>query len=66
MPIRRCEPVETTSAAARPTFGEVAALMEATIAAERAEDIAVPPDLTHKTFALTRKLVALARQGPVG
>ena len=46
------EPVETT----RPTPGEVAALMNAAIAAARAEGIAVPPDLARKTFAATRKL----------
>jgi hypothetical protein len=56
------EPVKTTSAAARPTPGEVAALMEAAIAAARAEGIAVPPDLARKTFAVTRKLAALARR----
>ncbi len=60
------EPVETTSAAARPTLGEVAALMEAVIAAARAEGIAVPPDLARKTFALTRKLAALTRGRDTG
>ena len=45
------EPVEMTSAAVRPTPGEVAALMEAAIATARAEGIAVPPDLARKTFA---------------
>ena len=58
-PMAEDEPVETTSAAARPTPGEVAALMNAAIAAARAEGIAVPPDLARKTFAATRKLAAL-------
>jgi len=61
-PTAEDEPVKTTSAAARPTPGEVAALMEAAIAAARAEGIAVPPDLARKTFAVTRKLAALARR----
>jgi hypothetical protein len=50
------KPVETTSAAARPTPDEVAALMNAAIATARAEGVAVPPDLARKTFAVTRKL----------
>ncbi len=50
------EPVETTSAAARLTLGDVAALMNAAIATARAAGIAVPPDLARKTFAVTRKL----------
>ncbi len=50
------EPVDTTSGAARPTPDEVAALMNATIEAARAEGIAIPPDLARKTFAVTRKL----------
>jgi hypothetical protein len=58
-PMAEDEPVKTTSAAAP---GEVAALMEAAIAAARAEGIAVPPDLARKTFAATRKLAALARR----
>jgi hypothetical protein len=60
------EPVETTSAAARMTSDEVAALMNAAIAAAQAEGIAVPPDLARKTFAVTRKLAALARRRGVG
>jgi len=60
------EPVEMTSAAVRPTPGEVAALMEAAIATARAEGIAVPPDLARKTFAMTRKLAALARRRDAG
>ena len=55
-PMAEDEPVETTSAAARPTPDEVAALMNAAIATARAEGIAVPPDLARKTFAVTRKL----------
>ncbi|MGD0103117.1 MAG: hypothetical protein ABSC06_03670 [Rhodopila sp.] len=61
-PMAEDEPLETTSAAERPTLGEVAALMEAAIAAAQAEGIAVPPDLARKTFAVTRKLAALARR----
>ena len=60
------EPVETTSAAARPTPGAVAALMNAAIATARAEGIAVPPDLARKTFAATRKLAARARRRDAG
>jgi len=60
------EPVETTSAATRMTPDEVAALMNAAIAAARTEGIAVPPDLARKTFAVTRKLAALARRRGVG
>jgi hypothetical protein len=56
------EPVETTTAAARPTPGEVAAQMNAAIATARAEGIAVSPDLASKTFAAPRKLAALARR----
>ena len=56
------EPVETTSAAARPTPDEAAALMNAAIAAALAEGIAIPPDLARKTFAVTRKLAAQARR----
>ena len=59
------EPVETTSAA-RPTPGEVAALMEAAIAAARPEGIAVSPDLARKTFAATRTLAALATRRDPG
>jgi hypothetical protein len=59
-------PVETTSAAARLTPDEVAALMEAAIATARAEGLAVPPDLARKTFAATRKLAALARRRDAG
>jgi hypothetical protein len=59
------EPAET-SAAARPTPGEVATLMEAAIVAARAEGIAVPPDLARKTFVATRKLAALARRRDAG
>jgi hypothetical protein len=55
-PMAEDKPVETTSAAARPTPDEVAALMNAAIATARAEGIAVPPDLARKTFAVTRKL----------
>jgi hypothetical protein len=55
-PMAEEKPVETTSAAARPTPDEVAALMNAAIATARAEGIAVPPDLARKTFAVTRKL----------
>ena len=51
------KPVETTSAAERPTPDEVAALMNAAIATALAEGIAVPPDLVCKTFAVTRKLL---------
>ena len=65
-PMAEDEPVETTSAAARPTLGEVAALMEAAIAAAREEGIPVPPDLARKTFAVTRKLAALARRRDAG
>jgi hypothetical protein len=65
-PMAEDEPVETTSAATRPTPDEVAALMEAAIAAARAEGIAVPPDLARKTFAMTRKLAALARRRDAG
>jgi hypothetical protein len=57
------EPVESTSGAARPTLDEVAALMNAAIAAARAEGIAIPPDLARKTFAATRKQAAQARRG---
>jgi hypothetical protein len=60
------ELIETMSAAARPAPGEVAALMNAAIAAARAEGIAVPPDLARKTFAATRKLAALARGRDAG
>ncbi len=60
------EPVETTSAAARSTSGEMAALMEAVIVTARAEGIAVPPDLARRTFAATRRLAALARRGDRG
>jgi hypothetical protein len=52
---------ETKSAAARPTLGEVTAMMNAVIETARTEGIAVPPDLARKTFAVTRKLAALAR-----
>lgn len=55
-PMAEEKPVETTSAAARPTPDEVAALMNAAIATARAEGIAIPPDLARKTFAVTRKL----------
>ena len=55
-PMSEDELVETTSAAARLTPGDVAALMNAAIAAARAAGIAVPPDLARKTFAATRKL----------
>jgi hypothetical protein len=55
-PMAEDKPVETTSATARPTPDEVAALMNAAIATARAEGIAVPPDLARKTFAVTRKL----------
>ena len=65
-PMAEDEPVETTSAAARSTPGEVAAVMEAAIAAARAEGIAVPLDLARKTFAATRKLAALARRRDPG
>ncbi len=64
-PMAEEEPVATKSPAARPTPGDVAALMNKAIAAARAEGIAVPPDLARKTFAVTRKLAALARErGP--
>ena len=66
VPMAEDEPVEMTSAAVRPTPGEVAALMEAAIATARAEGIAVPPDLARKTFAMTRKLAALARRRDAG
>ena len=56
------EPVVTTSAATRRTPDEVAALMNAAIAAALAEGIAVPPDLARRTCAVTRKLAALARR----
>ncbi len=56
------EPVETTSAAARPTPDEVVALMNAAIAVAREEGINVPPDLARRTFAMTRRLAALARR----
>jgi hypothetical protein len=65
-PMAEDEPVETTSAAAQPTPGDVAALMNAAIAAARAEGIAVPPNLARKTFAVTRKLAALARRRDPG
>jgi len=65
-PMAEDEPVEMTSAAARPTSGEVAALMNSAIATARAEGIAVPPDLARKTFAATRKLAALARRRDAG
>jgi hypothetical protein len=58
------EPVETTPAA-RLTPDEVAALMEAAIAAARAEGIAVPPDLARKSFVVTRNL-ARSRRRPAG
>ena len=57
------EPAETTSAAARPTPGEVAALMEAAIVAARVEGIAVPPDLARKTFAMPFTWAAMAVPG---
>jgi hypothetical protein len=65
-PMAEDEPVETRSAAARPTPGEVAALMNAAIAAARDEGIAVPPDLARRTFVATRKLAALARRRDAG
>ncbi len=60
------QPVARKSPAARPTPGEVAALMNKAIAAARAEGIAVPPDLVRKTFAVTRTLARLARAGEAG
>jgi hypothetical protein len=60
------ELIETTSAAARMTPYEVAAVKNAAIAAARAEGIAVPPDFARRTFAVTRKLVALARRPGAG
>jgi hypothetical protein len=60
------EPVETTSAAARLTPDDVAALMNAAIATARAEGIAVPPDLARRTFAVTRKLAMRARRRDAG
>jgi len=54
------EPVNTKRAT-RLTPDEVAALMNAAIAAARADGIAVPPDLARKTFAATRKLAARGR-----
>jgi hypothetical protein len=65
-PMSDDEPVETTSAAARTTPDKVVALMNAAIAAARAEGITVPPDLARKTFAVTRKLAALARRRDPG
>jgi hypothetical protein len=65
-PMAEDEPVETTSAAARPTPDEVVALMNAAIAVARAEGIAVPPDLERKTFAATRKLAMRARGRDAG
>jgi hypothetical protein len=53
-PMAEEKPVETTSAAARPTPDEVAALMNAAIATARAEGM---PDLVRETFAVTRKLL---------
>jgi hypothetical protein len=50
---------KTTSVAAHPKPDEVVALMNAAIAAARAEGVAVPPDLARKTFAVTRKLARL-------
>ena len=47
---------KTMPLAAYPKPDEVAALMNAAIAAARAEGVAVPPDLARKTFAVTRKL----------
>ncbi len=60
------EPVAPKSPAARPTPGEIAALMNKAITAARAECIAVPPDLGLKTFAVTRELAALARERGAG
>ncbi len=56
------EPVAPKSPAARPTPGEVAALMNKAIETARAEGIAVPPDLARKTFAVTRTLARLTRE----
>ncbi len=67
------EPVVTKSRAAPSksratpsTLGEVAALMNAAIAAAHAEGIPVPPDLARKTFAVTRKLAVLERERDAG
>jgi len=50
------EVLKTTSVAGHPKPDEAVALMNAALAAARAEGVAVPPDLARKTFALTRKL----------
>ncbi len=58
------EPVATKPAAARPTPDEVLALMNSAIETARAEGIAVPPDLTRRTFVSTRKLARARRRDP--
>ncbi len=57
------EPAAPKSLPTRPTLAEVAARMNAVIAAAREAGIAVPPDLARKTFAVSRKLARLTREG---